>query len=736
MPNVDWNQVLAETREPTRTVRPQRRLVVCFGLFMLVVGTILARAVWLEVTDGPKRRELASKPLENRHILPARRGAIVDRNGVVLAEDRASAALAVRYRYLEAPPNERWLRSVARSRLKKRQSPATGRHIETEEQQVREEQLETREKLAKLCGISATEWDRRADRIQRNVERVARSVNLRRMAKYREHQQQKAENPPSRFEQFISPEVQRKPEPITVREELGYHVMVEDVPPEVVRLIESQPEQFSGMKILKRTRRVYPLGKTAAHVLGYMGKGVDEKFRSAGGKLHAADLVGKAGFERVFEESLQGHSGEQLEMTDRSGRVLSVETLHRAQDGQTVKLTIDSRLQQTAEELLDRAIIRRSYTGAQPEHVGGAAVVMDVRSGEILAAASSPRFDPNWFIPGANDQSNQINQAMTGPSKAMFNRVTQMSLPPGSVFKIITAVAALESGVVDPATVYRCRGFMESEDAYRCPIYRRYKEGHGPIQLADALGQSCNTYFFNVADTLGAEPILAWAVRFGLGQKTRVELPGESSGELPPLVQTIQTQSGPSRHRPINSRFLAIGQERLRTTPLQIARMLAAIANRGRLLRPHLVATSNSSSDNDSSNKNDFSSNKAESGKPELGESIPRLHLETLIAIRRGLEATVASPQGTAFEPEPESSSITGQDERSRPAKQLRIAGKTGTAQSGGVRSDHAWFAAYAPAGHPRYVVVVALEHAGNSSESAVPVVRRIFAKMQQLGLF
>ena len=710
MPNIDWNQVLAETQETQRTVDPRRRLVVCFWGFMLVAGVILARATWLEMVEGHERRELAVKPLENRHLLPARRGKIVDRNGIVLAEDRATSALAVRYRYIENPPNERWLRSVARSRLTKQQRK-DHKQLAAEEQRVQNELLVARKKLAELCGITVAEWDRRAAKIQNEVERVSRSVNLRRMAKYRQRQRQRAENPPSRFEQFISPETEPKPEPIIVREELDYHVMAEDVSPKVVRLIESQPEKFSGTEIVEQTKRVYPLKTTAAHILGYLG----EETTATQRELRPTDadhaLAGQAGLERVFDEELQGHLGEQVEMTDRSGRVLSTELVRPPQDGQTLKLTIDSRLQQTAEELLDQAILRRSYTGAKPEHVGGAAVVIDINSGEILAAASSPRFDPNWFVPGAERPSAKIAEAMTGPAKAMFNRVSQMALPPGSVFKIVTAVAALESGTIEPTTVYRCRGFMESEDAYRCQIYRSYKEGHGPIQLTDALGQSCNTYFFNIADTLGAEPILAWAVRLGLGQKTRVELPGESAGELPPLVQPANTPLS----RPINPRFVAIGQERLRTTPLQIARMLAAVANQGKLPHPHLASNNSKASD-----------------------PIPQLHTETLEVIQRGLEATVSSPRGTAYDP-----SLTQEDKvpdnpntHEPPNDLLSIAGKTGTAQSGREQSDHAWFAAYAPANSPRYVVVVSLEHAGNSSETAVPAARRIFVKMRQLGLF
>lgn len=734
MPNVDWNQVLAETRETPRTVNPRRRLAVCFVLFMLVAIAILARAAWFEVTEGSKRRNLASQPLKNRHVLPARRGTIVDRNGVVLAEDQATSALAVHYRYLENPPNQRWLRSIVRSGLTKaeRKNP---HQVETEKKQVRKEQLATREKLAKLCGINMTEWNRRTDRIQHNVERISRSVNMRQMAKFRERQQKKAQNPPSRLEQFIWPEVEQRPEPIIVREELDYHVIVDEIPPEVVKQIESQPEQFPGMKIIQRTKRVYPLGRTAAHLLGYMGVGegnqAEKERQVARGQAsplttpkqahqHASKptRVGKAGFERLFNESLQGHPGEQLEMTDRSGRVLSIKTTREVQHGQTIRLTIDTRLQQAAEALLDQAILRRSYTGAKPEHVGGAAVVMDIQTGEILAAASSPRFDPNWFIPNIKDQSAKINEAMTGPSKRMFNRVTQMAIPPGSVFKIITAIAALESGAIEPTTIYRCRGFMETEDAYRCQIYRRYKEGHGPIQLTDALAQSCNTYFFNIADTLGAEPILAWAVRLGMGQKTRVELPGESLGELPPLIQTKKFLEDP-HNRPIDPRFVAIGQERLRTTPLQIARMLAVVAGNGQLLSPHLVASDVTS--------------------PAHATKIPQLHPETLTAIRQGLEATVTSPQGTAYNlslSKKQREESLEQNKESEASNELTIAGKTGTAQVGSDRSDHAWFAAYAPKETPRYVVVVALEHAGNSSESAVPVARRIFIKMQQLGLF
>jgi penicillin-binding protein 2 len=273
-----------------------------------------------------------------------------------------------------------------------------------------------------------------------------------------------------------------------------------------------------------------------------------------------------------------------------------------------------------------------------------------------------------------------------------------MALPPGSVFKIVSAAALLAAGV-DPRAPVDCQGYLHQPDALRCAIFRHYGIGHGPVALSDALARSCNVYFFHYAEEIGAGPLVDWARHFELGRPTGVDLSGESAGAIP----SVETSK-------LDGRLLAIGQGPLTITPVQIARLTAAIANGGNLITPHLARLS-------------------ESGESNVSKSnylpthrIPGLTPNMLGAIRKGLAQAVTDPQGTAH--------ATVQ------SAQITIAGKTGTAQIGGNRPEHAWFAGYAPADEPRIAFVVVLEHAGNADTSAGPVARQLVERMNDLGYF
>ncbi|MHB1037039.1 MAG: peptidoglycan D,D-transpeptidase FtsI family protein [Pirellulales bacterium] len=696
----DWHQVFLGDQSAPAVVDSRRRSRIALGVFAVLATGVLLRAATTEWTQGDVYRDLAARPAERELPLAAARGRILARDGTVLAHDVEVLALAVHYRWLEEPPQAAWLRSQARGRLPsdQRRNPDL---LTAEEAHVKAERTDLHRRLALSCGLTPAEWNARARRIQDRVADISTRVNQARLASYERQRQlrQAAAEAPSEsaldsvlrtaVEWLAAPDDEAPPERITVAEELEYHTLAEDVPPEAAAAIKTHPDQFPGVRIEARTRRAYPAGSLAAHTLGHLGNG-----------------VGLAGIERQCEAALRGRPGVAIERLDRRGRAVSSREDRAPAAGQDVALTLDPALQKTAESLLDEALARR-LQGAKPaaNADGGAIVVLDVTTGEILAAASAPRFEPGWFSLGQNEA---LGRVLKDPSHPLFDRVVQMAIPPGSVFKMVSAAALIENSVVDPEAPFHCQGYLHQPDRQRCALFRRRGVGHGEVTLADALAQSCNVYFFHFVEQLGAGPLTDWAGRFGFGRRTGIDLPGEAAGALstPADPERLKNRKKPNGDAP----NLAIGQGRLTATPLQVVVMMAAVANGGRLVTPHVVGRVGSAGRADAS----FSY-----APPR---PISELHPSTLEVIRRGLERGVADPSGTAH--------------GTVHLESVSIAGKTGTAETGGGQADHAWFAGYVPAQKPKVAVVVALEHAGDGSEAAGPVVKRLVRRMEQLGYF
>ncbi len=434
---------------------------------------------------------------------------------------------------------------------------------------------------------------------------------------------------------------------------------------------------------------------------------------------------------RQYESLLRGRRGLALETTDHSGRLLGTTRQREPGVGRDLVLTLDPKLQAAAETLLDSALERRSLGASPPEPAGGAIVVMDVRDGSIRASASAPAFSPGVFAGGQGSRSAAL---LDDPAHPLFDRVLKMAIPPGSVFKIVTAAALLESAKLDPDETYTCHGYLDSPDRWRCAIYQRYGVGHGLVMLADALAVSCNVYFFHHARLLGPEPLVDWAFRCGFGRVTGVDLPGESPGALP-TPESVRRVEGRA-WRTADTLSLAIGQGTLEATPLQVARLLAAVANGGQLVTPHVVSGLGLPvSDDEQPAGKVVSGPWSGAGKltpaatPVDGaihvpspRPIAGLGAPTLSAIRRGLEQAVSDPRGTAH--------------AAMDMESIGVAGKTGTAQAGPGRAEHAWFAGYVPADEPRVALVVVLEHAGNADETAGPVARRLVLEMKKLGYY
>jgi penicillin-binding protein 2 len=692
----DWSEVADEIGAKPQLRDPWPGIRGLWWCFVLGLVLIFGRRVWIEWADGAAYRTLAARPIERHIRLPAQRGRILARDGQVLAEDESVACVGVQYRWLEEPVDASWLRRTARNRLSaaERQVPARVRQAE---QQILEQRALIQAEVARLCEITPHEWQRRRAEVQRQVTTIRDSVNRARLARWQAARRAAAREMRStwhnwyeRARYILLPDAtQPPPEPITIAEELDFQVMAEGLAPETARRVAALGEQLPAVRVVTRQRRRYPQGASAAHVVGYLGPLEEHSTKST------REHRGKTGLERAFQETLQGTAGTRIEHLRRNGQLLVAFDAVEATHGRDVRTTLDLQLQQSAELLLADALARRAAQTGDAIPAGGAIVALDCSTGAVLAAASLPGFDPNWF---ERRDAARVSALLHDAAHPLLDRTTQMQIPPGSVFKVLTALALLEATPTDIQDSYVCRGYLQNPDQQRCAIFTRYGTGHGPVGLHEALVQSCNCYFFHHAGWLGAETLLRYATHFGFGTPSGIELLGEAAGHLPELAEVQQRA-----WRVGDTQALAIGQGPITVTPIQVARMMACIANGGALVRPHLVAS--------------------ERDAPRSHDLLATLMSdESLQAVRRALCDVVECERGTAY--------TTGGP--SRPS----MAGKTGTAESSGGLPDHAWFAGYAPAEVPEVAFVVALEHGGEAAQTAVPLARRLLEHMERLGYF
>ncbi len=444
---------------------------------------------------------------------------------------------------------------------------------------------------------------------------------------------------------------------------------------QVARFEVSEPEH-PEFEISTSRRRLYRHSFQTAHVVGYLGEPTPAE-HDRDDSLAAGDLVGRSGVELLRDRRLRGNHGERIVVVDSRGRLMG-EDVQRAdaEPGESVTLTIDLRLQQLAESLLaDKA---------------GAIVALDPRDGAVRAMVSSPSFDPNRFAGRLSQED--WDRIVHAPGKPLQNRAIQNTYPPGSVFKIVMAVAGLAEGLLDPEERVYCSGATRLYDRrWRC----WQRRGHGFVDLRGALQHSCDTYFYRQGVKIGIEVIAAYARRLGLGGRTGVELPGESEGLVPDPEWSRDRRGYP--WYPGETVSVAIGQGPLLTSPLQVAVMTAAVANGGFRVRPYLVA-----------------------GGGEPPEPLG-LDAEVIAFVAEALANVVANGTG-----------------RSARTPVVAVAGKTGTAQvvaqETWIRSedlppdqaDHAWFTSYAPVDAPELVVVVFVENGGRGSEAAAPLAREL----------
>ncbi|MBW3588826.1 MAG: penicillin-binding protein 2 [Actinobacteria bacterium] len=508
--------------------------------------------------------------------------------------------------------------------------------------------------------------------------------------------------------------------------------VAEDVSKETATYLREHGTEFRGVYAELRSFRVYPHAGLAAHALGYTGEITEDQLNeeryppSAG--YRQGSLVGRSGVEYAYERELRGTEGLLKLEVDASGKVKKVldDSGREPKEGSDLVTSLDLRIQAATEEAL-RLGIEKARTifdrESQKRYLApaGGAVVMDVNSGEIIAMASFPSYDPSAFIGGISQP--EFDALSNDPAKPLIDRVTQSQFPPGSTFKIVTAAAALQDGLATRNGRYACPGSYRYADR----VFRNWTtRDSGHISLVQALIDSCDTVFYDFAakfyqrfrsEPANPERLQDYARAFGFGQKTGIDIPFEKAGRVPDegWLQEMHArapQAFPYKiWLPGYTINLSIGQGDLLNTPLQLSRAFAAVANGGTLVQPHLGL------------KVMEGESVVKTIEANNTEKLP-VQPEHIDTIRRGLEGVTT--QGTAR------GAFSG-----FPFNQVSVAGKTGTAelQTNPPSQPYAWFTAYAPADTPQYVVTVMLEEGGHGGETAAPIARRIIEAIFNLGL-
>lgn len=598
--NAPSNEIL---ESPTVLSRLRRRVHLAEGFVILMV-TLLLFGFWrLQVVHAEHYRQLADNNRHRTIIVRAPRGLVTDRNGLLLAANRAAFNVAIVREELDDPDS-------------------------------------TLQWLAGVLSVTPDMLRKRLDQRQRGIPIF---------------------------------------QPI---------VIAEDIAATLVPAIEARSFEYPGVLIQPENKRHYPKGLVAAHVMGYVGEiNAGQLATWEQGRYRMGDIVGQLGLEHAHDGLLSGFAGEEETIVNSAGRTIRVLNQIPPEPGHTLTLTLDVRLQQQAEALL--------------EGKKGAIVILDVNTGGTLALASAPTFDPNMF---ARRFSQAEWDAVTNdPAAPLQNRALQSAYPPGSIFKLLMAVAGLEAGRIKPETTVNCTG-----GGIYYGQYRSCNAVHGTVNLESAIGRSCNVYFYDLGSKLSREQIVEVAQRYGLGARSGIDLLNEATGILP--TDEWITQALPPRDGNWYSGEtigLSIGQGPINTTPLQLAQMVAALAT-GVKIKPHLVKNVESS---------------AGDSRPRIAPrdrsvevNLSPYHREAILA---GMRAALQPVTGTG---------------RRAANPNYDFGGKTGTAQVASTAAsgpeeerpealrNHAWFVGIAPIESPEIAIVVFIEHGVGGGVTAAPI--------------
>ena len=457
-------------------------------------------------------------------------------------------------------------------------------------------------------------------------------------------------------------------------------IIKEDVSQEVAFRIEERRPELSGVSVQVEGVRYYPYGETASHVIGYIGSISPKEYANLDhDRFGMHSMIGRAGIEKVFDDLLRGwRGGEQIEV-DARGQLVQVLSDRKPEPGADITLTLDLEFQKKIMEMI--------------KGLHASVAVLDLETDGLLAMASAPGYDPNIFVsPATSEQRLQVLKDVNAP---LLDRGIGAAYPPGSVFKLVTAIAALELGKITPQTRFVCSGSFQLGPKSK-PAHCWNHEGHGSLNLYEALERSCNIYFFNVAKRLSPDDIAHYAHVLGLGEPLRLEISRMAPGLIPDSAWKMARFNQPwYQGETLN---MAIGQGYMLVTPFEILRLTSIIAKNGRVVEPHLVVQDR-----------------------QVLDDGPRVAIQeqNLNAIKQAMLQVVESDYGT------------GQLAR---VDFDKLAGKTGTAQAPPLKA-HSWMTGFFPYKNPKLAFVVFVEHGGSGGITSARLVKQILETWKALNV-
>ncbi len=480
------------------------------------------------------------------------------------------------------------------------------------------------------------------------------------------------------------------------------------IPREAVAEFNESSEKFPGINIIVKPVRTYTSGSLASHILGYTSKITSEEYeqKKASNEYLIDDITGKAGIEKVFEEYLRGkHGKKQIDMAV-DGTSTAEYVTEEAVAGSNIVLTIDSNLQAITERALANNIekIRAGGFGKSYNTKGGACVVMNVNTGEVLAMASYPDYEPAKF----NENFQEYNN---NPNNPLMSKAFRLSYSPGSIFKMVSAIAGLESEVINTNTRINDTGvYNKYKIQMKCWYFSDYGVGHGPLNVVGAIEKSCNYFFYETGDRMGIDNLVRFAKYFGLGGKTGIELDGEASGVL--ASKETAKERG-TNWNPGDTLNAVIGQGYNEFSPLQMVKYISMLANKGKKIDATIIKSIQNQNGTEVPREEieNFVNNKL--GIKEVETDVQGINPDYINAVLEGMRSVTSDTGGTAsnvFKDFP-----------------ITVGGKTGSAEAPG-NEVNAWFAGFAPFENPEIAVVVMVENGGHGNYTA-EAVREIIAE-------
>lgn len=661
-------------------------------VLIYMVGIVLiAKLFSLQIVHGAEYREESNTRLTRESTLEASRGAILDKTGTPLVTSKMEFSLEMYKSKVDTDTLNSSILNMIQVLEKYECSYADTFPISTEPFEF------------KITNETLEKWKK-----NHNIDQEMSAEQ----AFYKFKEKYKIKNT----------DVQEIRKIITIRyliAQKGYSsirsvTISESIPREAVAEFSESSEKFAGINIVVQPVREYTSGNLASHILGYAGKISSEEYESRKNYYTQNDIIGKTGIESIFEEYLKGRNGtKQIDMAV-DGTTTAEYIAEEAIAGSDIVLTIDANLQKITEDALSANIqkIATGGFGKAYDAKAGAAVVMNVNSGEVLAMASYPDYMPSEFVGGISNEN--WAKYRDNEAKPLVNKATQNSYSPGSTFKMVTAIAGLESGVINLRTTINDTGIYTKYRDYqpRCWVYTDYHRGHGYLNVSGAIEKSCNYFFYETSDRMGIDNLVRVAKYFGLGSKTGIELQSETAGALA-SKETWSRLHPNEPWGPGNALQAAIGQSDNEFSPLQMAKYISMLANGGKKVDVSIVKTIRNADGSETSKEeiNQFVNKKL--GLEEENVENLNINQEYLNAVLEGMRSVTSDSGGTAY--------VRFKDFN------ISVGGKTGSAEAPN-NKVHAWFVGFAPFENPEIAIVVMVENGGHGNYTA-EVVRDIMAE-------